>query len=78
LEFDEEEEVGGSGCGGLAFMACPLGSKKEWERMGVELFKEEKITEREKETVAGLWVEDSVLRRECYVLSFWRLDYFYS
>jgi hypothetical protein len=46
--------------------------------MGVELFKEEKITERGKETVAGSWVEDSVLRRECSVLSFWLLHYFYS
>jgi hypothetical protein len=46
--------------------------------MGVELFKEEKITEREKETVAGPWVEYSVLRRECSVLSFWLLHYFYT
>lgn len=60
LEFDEEEdeEIGGSGCGGLAFMAGPFGSKEEWEWIGdfSELFEEKKIkkiNERGTETVAG-------------------------
>jgi hypothetical protein len=50
LEFDEEEdeEIGGSGCGGLAFMAGPFGSKEEWEWIGdfSELFEEKKIKDK--------------------------------
>jgi hypothetical protein len=35
VDEEEEEEVGGSGCGSLEFMAGrPFERKKEWERIG--------------------------------------------